>query len=75
MNHFTVQVVHRGALHGSSRGDWALQLVQEMLGYQLEHLLVCTCGCAIPVIIVALQLHVWVAIVHVEPPLECGSDF
>ena len=49
VNHFTVQVVHRGALHRSTRGDWALQLVQEMLGYQLEHLLVCTCGCAIPV--------------------------
>ena len=56
--------------------DDPLQLVQEMLGYQLEHPLVCTCSCAIPIIqaiIVALQLHV--AIVHVEPPLECGSDF
>ena len=28
-----------------------------------------------PAIIVALQLHVCVAIVYVEPPLECGCDF
>ena len=60
------------------KADWALQLVQEMLGYRLEHLLVCTSGCAIPIIqaiIIALQLHVCVATVHVEPPLKCGSDF
>ena len=53
-----------GALEEIGHCSWS----HEMLGYQLEHLLVCAC---VP-IIVALQLHVCV---HVEPPLECGSDF
>ena len=63
-----------GALE-DHQADWALQLVQEMLGYQLEHLLVCTSGCAIPIIQAIIVVHVCVAIVQVEPPLECGSDF
>ena len=58
------------------KADWALQLVQEMLGYQLEHLLMCTCGCAIPIIqaiIIALQLRV--AIVHVFLNVDLIFDF
>ena len=51
-----------GALE-DHQADWALQLVQEMLDYQLEHLLVCTSGCAIPIIQAIIVVHVCVAIV------------